>query len=79
MESPDDSREIERKGKYKNITEMGAKYQVNMNAILGSGFASSVYLGTRISDTKPVCVKAVDLLAFGSADSPHIALIHQEI
>ena len=58
---------------------MGLKYQVNMNAILGSGFASSVYLGSRISDTKPVCVKAVDLLALGQPGSPHVALIHQEI
>ena len=69
----------QRNKKYKSITEMGSKYHIDMNAVLGSGFASAVYLGTRISDSLPICVKAVDLLTFGSSDSPFIQLIHQEI
>lgn len=58
---------------------MGQTYAVDMNAVLGSGFASTVYLGVRIADNSKVCIKAVDFLAFGSINSPYIALIHQEI
>lgn len=74
---PEVSSPENQKGRYKNVAQMGTKYGVDMNSVLGSGFASSVYLGNRLSDNHPVCVKAVDFLAYGSTNSPMIALIHQ--
>jgi hypothetical protein len=67
---------IPNKKKYKNITEMSQKYTLNIEAVLGSGFASTVYLGVKIGTNEMVCVKAIDLLTLGIS-SPYAAMIHQ--
>lgn len=55
---------------------MSEKYTFNINAIMGCGFASTVYLGTRNSNNEMVCIKAVDLMVFGSSHQ-YIDLLHK--
>jgi hypothetical protein len=60
---------------YKSISELSLKYSFNIQAVLGSGFASTVYLGTRNETKEMVCIKAVDLLTLGF-NTPYIQMIH---
>ena len=62
--------------KYANISQLSAKYSFNTQAVLGSGFASTVYLGEKMQDKQLVCIKAIDLMALGFAPQ-HIELIHK--
>lgn len=57
---------------------MQYKYSFNIQAIMGAGFASTVYLGERIDTHEMVCVKAIDLITI-SYSSQDKQLIHKEI
>jgi serine/threonine protein kinase len=60
------------------VSELCQKYSFNIIAVMGSGFGSTVYLGTRNKTSEMVCIKAVDLLSLGFA-TPYTQMIHQEI
>lgn len=45
---------------------------------MGSGYASTVYLGQKIDTHQMVCVKAIDLVAMGYSGQ-YMELIHKEI
>lgn len=47
--------------------------------MIGSGFASSVYLGEEISTKKTVCIKVIDLTALKTTSSKAAELLHQEM
>lgn len=63
--------------KYQKISELQQKYKFDINQMIGSGFASSVYLGEEISLQKSVCIKVIDLAALKMANAKAAELLHQ--
>lgn len=54
---------------YPDISKFQEKYIFNIDAMIGNGFASSVYMGEEISSQRMVCIKAIDLMTLSRSST----------